>query len=62
VKEGRITKKDADLLNYHIAISHSNLEDLLLLQQLRIDFLDVDTKAFIAIIVVWGRKFFVNRE
>ncbi|MDO4736800.1 MAG: hypothetical protein Q4B21_07295, partial [Bacteroidia bacterium] len=34
VNEGKVTKKDIDLLNSHIAISHSNLEDLLLLSAL----------------------------
>lgn len=31
---GKITKRDIDLLNTHISISHSNLEDLLLLSAL----------------------------
>lgn len=31
VESGKVTKRDIDLLNSHIAISHSNLEDLLLL-------------------------------
>lgn len=30
-ESGKITKTDVDLLNHHIAISHSNLEDVLLL-------------------------------
>ncbi|MEF9932018.1 MAG: nucleoside recognition domain-containing protein, partial [Bacteroidales bacterium] len=34
VKDGKITKRDIDLLNTHISISHSNLEDLLLLSAL----------------------------
>ena len=29
-EQGKISKEDADLLNHHIAISHSNLEDVLL--------------------------------
>lgn len=63
VKEGRITKKDADLLNYHIAISHSNLEDLLLFAAIGVSiFWMLIPRLIIAIIVVWGRKFFVNRE
>lgn len=33
-KGGKITKRDIDLLNTHISISHSNLEDLLLLSAL----------------------------
>lgn len=63
VKEGRITKKDADLLNYHIAISHSNLEDLLLFAAIGVSiFWMLIPRIIIAITVVWGRKFFVNRN
>jgi spore maturation protein SpmB len=34
VEAKKVTKKDIDLLNSHIAISHSNLEDLFLLSAL----------------------------
>lgn len=34
VENGNVTKRDIDLLNTHICISHSNLEDLLLLTAL----------------------------
>lgn len=34
VESGKVTKRDVDLLNSHIAISHSNFEDLLLLTAL----------------------------
>ena len=30
-ESGKITQKDIDLLNHHIGISHSNLEDVILL-------------------------------
>ena len=30
VKEGKISVRDVDLLNHHICVSHSNVEDLLL--------------------------------
>lgn len=57
VRNGTLTKRDADLLNYHIAISHSNLEDLFL-------FVAIGASAFwlliprlvIAAIVVWMRR------
>ena len=63
VKEGRVTKKDADLLNYHVAISHSNLEDLLLFAAIGVSILwMMIPRLIIAIAVVWGRKFFVNRK
>ena len=62
-KEGRVTKKDADLLNYHVAISHSNLEDLLLFAAIGVSiFWMLIPRLIIAIAVVWGRKFFVNRN
>mgnify|MGYP003583226803 FL=1 len=63
VKDGRVTKKDADLLNYHVAISHSNLEDLLLFAAIGVSILwMLIPRLIIAIIVVWGRKLFVNRK
>lgn len=63
VNQGRITKKDADLLNYHIAISHSNLEDLLLFAAIGVSILwMLIPRLIIAIVVVWGRRFFLNRE
>ncbi|MCB8963737.1 MAG: nucleoside recognition protein [Bacteroidales bacterium] len=62
VKEGRVTRKDADLLNYHVAISHSNLEDLLLFAAIGISiFWMLIPRLIIAITVVWGRRYFVNR-
>jgi len=61
VQSERITKQDADLLNYHIAISHSNLEDLLL-------FIAIGISAWwlliprlgIAMVAVWGRRWFIR--
>ncbi|NOU18815.1 MAG: nucleoside recognition protein [Bacteroidales bacterium] len=58
VESGRITRQDADLLNFHIAISHSNLEDLILFAAIGVSawwlFLP---RLGMAIIVVWGRRF-----
>jgi hypothetical protein len=62
VKSGSITKHDADLLNYHIAISHSNLEDLLLFAAIGISVpWLLFPRLFIAAIVVWIRRWFVDR-
>ncbi|MDR1054687.1 MAG: nucleoside recognition protein [Prevotellaceae bacterium] len=55
---GKISKEDADLLNHHIAISHSNLEDVSL-------FLSVGASLWwmlisrwvLAAIIVWLRRF-----
>jgi hypothetical protein len=56
--QGKISKRDADLLNHHIAISHSNLEDVSL-------FLSIGaglwwmliTRWILAAIAVWLRRF-----
>jgi hypothetical protein len=62
VRSGAITKKDADLLNYHIAISHSNLEDLLLFAAIGAPIVWVlFPRLIIATISVWGRKWWVGR-
>jgi spore maturation protein SpmB len=57
VEEGKLSKSDADLLNHHIAISHSQLEDPLLFLTLgyAIYWL-VWPRIVLAIIVVWLRK------
>lgn len=57
VESGRITKQDADLLNFHIAISHSNLEDLLLFAAIGVSaWWLLFPRLAIAMIVVWGRR------
>lgn len=57
VEEGKLKKADADLLNHHIAISHSQLEDPLLFLTLgyAIYWL-MWPRIVLAIIVVWLRK------
>ena len=57
VEEGKMSRKDADLLNHHIAISHSQLEDPLLFLTLgyAIHWL-IWPRIIIAIIAVWLRK------
>lgn len=57
VKEGKMTKKQADLLNHHIALSHSQLEDPLLFLTLGYSlFWLIIPRVIIAIIAVWIRK------
>jgi hypothetical protein len=61
VESGRITKQDADLLNYHIAVSHSNLEDLLLFAAIGVSaWWLLLPRLGIAIVAVWGRRLFIN--
>ena len=57
VEEGKLNKDDADLLNHHIAISHSQLEDPLLFLTLgyAIHWLMWPRMA-LAIVAVWLRK------
>lgn len=57
VGNGKLSKKDADLLNYHLAISHSQLEDPLLFAVLGLPLLWlIIPRILLAIIVVWLRK------
>ena len=57
VEEGKMSRQDADLLNHHIAISHSQLEDPLLFLTLgyAIPWL-IWPRIVMAIIAVWLRK------
>ncbi|TVQ18818.1 MAG: nucleoside recognition protein [Bacteroidetes bacterium] len=56
-KQGRITKKDADLLNYHVAISHSNLEDVLLFAAIGVSVpWMLAPRILIALVAVWLRR------
>ncbi len=61
VESGRITRQDADLLNFHIAISHSNLEDLILFAAIGVSaWWLLLPRLGMAIIVVWGRRFAIS--
>jgi len=66
VEEGKMKRHEADLLNHHIAVSHSQLEDPLLFLTLGypIHWL-IWPRVIIAIVAVWIRraelKFFPNR-
>ena len=60
VRNGMVTKRDADLLNYHIAISHSNLEDLLLFVAIGAPALWIlIPRLVIAAAVVWFRRWWL---
>lgn len=61
VQSGRIAKEDADLLNYHIAVSHSNLEDLLLYAAIGISaWWLLIPRLGIAMVAVWGRRLYLS--
>lgn len=56
-KSGRLTQKEADLLNYHLAISHSQLEDPLLFAVMGLPILWlIIPRVLLAVLVVWGRR------
>lgn len=62
VESGRISKKEADLLNFHIAISHSNLEDLILFAAIGVSaWWLLLPRLAIAMVVVWGRRFAIHK-
>jgi hypothetical protein len=53
-EEGKMSKEDADLLNHHIAVSHSNLEDPLLFAAIGVPLAWMIIPRFIlGIVVVW---------
>ncbi|MDL2330391.1 nucleoside recognition protein [Odoribacter sp. OttesenSCG-928-A06] len=66
VESGQLDKRDADLLNHHLAISHSQLEDPLLFAVIGLPmFWLIIPRLVIAVIVVWIRKIelkMTNRE
>lgn len=56
-EEGNLTKEEADLLNHHIAISHSNLEDPLLFLSLGYNpFFLIWPRVLFAMLAVWLRR------
>lgn len=56
-EHGNTSKEDNDLLNHHICVSHSNLEDLLLFTALGGSFLwMLLSRLCMAMILVWERK------
>lgn len=57
MKEGRVNRTDASLLNYHLAMSHSVLEDNLLFVALGVSLWWIlGVRLLVAWIVVWGRR------
>jgi spore maturation protein SpmB len=56
-EDGKISRRDADLLNHHIGMSHSNLEDILLFVWCGALFWWLLlTRWFLALLAVWGRR------
>lgn len=56
-EQGKLTKTESDLLNHHIAISHSNLEDLLLFVAIGASlWWLLAIRLFLAFVAVWMRR------
>lgn len=56
-RQGKLTERDTDLLNYHLAISHSQLEDPLLFAVLGLPMLWlIIPRVILAIFVVWLKR------
>ena len=57
-EEGKLSLEDADLLNHHIAISHSQLEDPLLFVAIGYQYgILILPRILLSIAYVWIRKF-----
>lgn len=55
--EGHLSRQDADLLNHHIAVSHSQFEDTLLFAAMGFSFpWLIFPRFFLAIVIVWLRR------
>ncbi len=60
VEEGRLSREDSNTVNYHLAMSHSMLEDTLLFAALGIHwYIIIGTRVLSAMVVVWGRRFII---
>ena len=56
-EEGKLSREDADLLNHHIAISHSLLEDTLLFAAMGYSVVIlIFPRMLIAVVYVWARR------
>lgn len=55
---GKLSQKDVDLTNFHICISHSNLEDVFLLASIgAVWWILIISRWIMSIILVWGYRF-----
>ena len=55
---GKLSQNDVDLTNYHICISHSNLEDVFLLASVgAVWWILIISRWIMSIILVWGYRF-----
>lgn len=63
MSEGKVSRKDAELLNYHLAVSHSVIEDNLLFVALGVSIWWIlGVRLLVAWIVVWLRRFLLKMK
>ncbi len=63
VEQKVISRKDSNLLNYHIAINHSLLEDTLLFVAIGVPVLWITfPRIFLAMVVVWVVRLFILKN
>lgn len=56
-ESGQITKEDANVVNYHLIMNHSMLEDTLVFATQGVSaFWILSTRMLFALVLVWGRK------
>lgn len=61
MEEGKVNRTDANLLNYHLAMSHSILEDNIIFIALGVSvWWILGVRLSVAWIVVWGRRLVLN--
>ena len=54
---GKITREEADEVNYHLVMNHSMLEDTMVFASLGVSaFWILSTRMLFAFLVVWGKK------
>lgn len=60
-EQGKITREEANDVNYHLIMNHSLLEDTIVFATLGIPaLLIISTRFLFALVVVWARKLFVR--
>ena len=63
MKDGQVSRTDANLLNHHLALSHSVIEDNLLFVALGVSIWWIlGVRLTLAWIVVWSRRFILNLQ
>ncbi len=61
LSEGKVSREDIQLLNYHLAMSHSIIEDNFIFVALGVSFgWILAVRLSIAFVVVWFRKFYLS--